>query len=362
LSRAVSAPAPALAPVPDFSPANPLVEPHDVASWVDALRVPVAITGGTGFVGSHLVDVLCGAGLRPRVLVRDRAHARWIGGAPVDWVDGDLADVAALRRLVDGAGTVLHLAGVVRAGRAVYFDRGNRVGTANLVAAVREAAPAARLVHVSSLAAAGPSPSPGGLAPTDDPKPVSAYGRSKLAAERIVASLADDGWWCVLRPPAVLGPRDTDVLEFFKMAVRGLAPVPAGERWITVAYVADVVRALLAAGANGRSRSVYHLGEPAPKRLDDLLRELATAGGCSVRVLPVPGPVIAAAGAVGSALQRLGWRRMPLTRDKTRELLASHWASQTTGSLEALGLGPGTSFEEAVSVTWRWYRNLGWLG
>ena len=358
----MSKPESASASDPDYSPAAPLVDPLEVAAWLGALARPIAITGGTGFVGSHLVDTLCGAGLRPRVLVRDRAHPRWIGEAPVDWVEGDLENGAALRTLVRDAGTVLHLAGVVRAGRAADFDRGNRVGTANLVAAVAEAAPAARLVHVSSLAAVGPSAAPKGVAPGDPPAPVSAYGRSKLAAEGAVSELGETGWWCVLRPPAVFGPRDTDVLEFFRMASRGVGLVPAGERWLTVVYVADVVRAVLAAAAAGFPGETYHLGEPSPTRLEDLLNALATAGGCRLRVVPLPAFAVAAAGAVGSGLQRLGWGRLPLTRDKARELLARHWTAQTAGSQEALGLGPGVPFTEAAAATWRWYRNRGWLG
>jgi len=141
----------------DYSFSHPLVSPDAVASWVETLPRPVAITGGTGFVGSHLVETLCAAGIEPRVLARDPASPRWIAGAPVRLVAGSLGDPQALAKLVDGAGCVVHLAGVLRAGTAAEFDRGNREGTANLVRAIRRRAPKARLVHVSSLAAVGPS-------------------------------------------------------------------------------------------------------------------------------------------------------------------------------------------------------------
>ncbi len=101
----------------DYSHSNPLVSVESVSQWLDQLPQPVAITGGTGFVGSHLVDTLCAAGIEPRVLVRDPSAPRWISGAPVTWVEGSLAESESLRRLVDGAATVIHLAGVVRAGR-----------------------------------------------------------------------------------------------------------------------------------------------------------------------------------------------------------------------------------------------------
>jgi len=345
----------------DYSPANPLVQSDNVSAWLEAIPQPIALTGGTGFVGSHLVDTLCSAGLRPRVFVRDAANPRWISGVDADWVEGSLEDPGSLRRLVDDAGTVVHLAGVLRAGRESEFDEGNRQGTANLVAAIKEAAPTTRLVHVSSLAATGPSPKPEGRAPEDPPAPISAYGRSKLGGETEVAALGESIWWCILRPPAVYGPRDTDIFEFFKMASRGLAAIPAGERWLTMVYVADVVRAVLAAAAAGAHGEIYHLGEPSPQRLDDIFDQLAAGGAGRVRIVRVPSAIIRAAGAAGSALLRLGWRRLPLTLDKTTELLASHWTAQTVTSLDALGLGAGTLFARGADTTWRWYRMKRWV-
>ena len=345
----------------DYSPTNPLVPPLDVAAWIESMPQPVALTGGTGFVGSHLVDTLCSAGLRPRVLVRDADNPRWIAGVEADWIEGSLEDPKSLRRLVEDAGTVIHLAGVLRAGRESEFDDGNRLGTANLVAAIKDLAPDSRLVHVSSLAAVGPSPEPKGLAPGDPAAPISAYGRSKLGGEAEVATLGDSISWCILRPPGVYGPRDTDIFEFFKMASRGLAAIPAGERWLTMAFVADVVRAILAAAAGGTHRQIYHLGEPSPQRLDDIFNQLAEVGGCRVRIFRIPPGMVQAAGVVGSVLQRLGWRRLPLTLDKTKELLARHWTAQTTSSLEALGVGNGTLFERGAETTWRWYRAEDWV-
>jgi nucleoside-diphosphate-sugar epimerase len=340
---------------------GPLVHPDAVERWLRRLSPPVAITGGTGFVGSHLVDTLCAAGLRPRVLVRDAASPRWIDAAPADLVVGSLEDSASLRRLVAGAGTVFHLAGVVTADGADGFIRANRDGTARLVEEVVSAAPAARLVHVSSLAAVGPSADPHGVGPDATPAPVSDYGRSKLGGERAVAALGRRCWWTIVRPPAIYGPRDTDVFEFFRMADRGVALLPAGERWITVAHVADVVEGLLAA-ACGDSGRIYHLGEPEPRRLDRMLRELAAAGDRTVRLVPVPVPVVAAVGAISGVLRRTGLVESALTRDKARELSARHWASRTAGSLSSLGVSPPMSLPEGARETWAWYRREGWLG
>lgn len=339
----------------------PLVAPDEIEGFMASVPRPVALTGGTGFVGSHLVDTLCAAGLEPRVLVRRPDRARWIAGAGARFVPGELADPGSLARLVHGAGTVIHLAGVVRAGRAEQFEEANRVGTANLVAVLRSQAPEARLVHVSSLAAAGPSPTPEGRGPESEPRPVSAYGRSKLGAEREVAALGGAGWWTVLRPPAIYGPRDTDVLAFFRMAALGVAAVPSGSRWISVAWVGDVVRAVLAAAARAEPGRTYHLGEPEGYEIGDLVRRLARAGGVPVRVVRVPGAVLSLAGMGGSVLHRLGLSGIAMTRDKARELTARHWTAASRSSLEALGLGPGVPFDDGARRTWAWYREMGWV-
>ena len=344
----------------DYSHTNPLVPPESVSSWLEAIRQPIAITGGTGFVGSHLVDLLCAAGIEPRVLVRDPVSPRWIANAPVRWVVGSLAETENLRRLVEGAGTVFHLAGVLRAGHERDFDTGNRLGTANLVSAMREAAGSSRLVHVSSLAAAGPSPDREGVGPEVEPAPISWYGRSKLGAELEAQSWEGDGGWVVLRPPAIYGPRDTDVLEFFRMANRGLVALPGGERWLTVAWVGDVVRSVVAAAGASPAR-VLHLGGPDPIRLDHLITKLCEGGGVRARVVMVPPLLVSGAGAIGSLLQKLGWRRIALTSDKTRELLARHWTARTADSLEALDITSSTPWSEGVVTAWEWYRNRGWL-
>ncbi len=340
---------------------GPLVTPESVRDRLAGLPQPIAVTGGTGFVGSHLVDTLCAAALTPRVLVRDAATPRWIAGRRVDWVPGSLADPKALARLVSGAGTVLHLAGVVRATAPGEFDHGNRVGTADLVRAIERHAPQARLVHVSSLAAVGPSADPQGVEPGAEPHPISAYGRSKAAAEAEVRAMGDGGWWTVVRPPAVYGPRDVDVFQFFRMAARGLVLVPRGERFLTIAHVADVVRGILAAAVSSPHQA-FHLGEPEPHRLERLVRTLADAGQVRTRILSLPAFAVRAAAAASAALAVLGVATGPLTPDKARELLARHWTAHTEGSLAELGLTTTIPFAAGARDAWAWYRGQGWLG
>lgn len=337
----------------------PAIGRDELDGWVPRVAGPVAITGATGFIGMNLLEAVLGAGARPRVLVRDARKLPADLAAGVDVITGDLEDRAALTELCAGAATVLHLAGLVRAPDEAAFDRANRAGTASLVAVLDAVAPCARLVHLSSLAAAGPSPDPAGRDPADEPRPISAYGRSKLAGERQAMRYA--GPWTVLRPPAVYGPRDIDILQFFRLAARGLVPLPSGERFVTTVYVADVVRAVLAAATGAAQGRVLHLGEPTPRSMTELIDAIAAAGSVRARTIAVPPWVLRAAGRVGDLLQRVGFRKVAMTSDKAGELLARHWTARTAGSLEALGLGGYVPFAQGAAATWEWYRRRGWV-
>lgn len=338
---------------------SPDIGEDEVASWRRAVPEVIAVTGASGFVGHHVVDALLRCGRRPRLLLRDPRRLSPAVAAACTVVVGDLGNEGALERLVHGADLVIHLAGVVRAGSADRFFEANARGTARLVGALDAAAPTARLLHISSLAAAGPSPIPEGRGPEDTPAPISAYGRSKLAGEEAVRHRG--GPWVVIRPPAIYGPRDRDMFQFFRLAARGVVPVPAGERWVTLVHVSDVVRAILQAGDGRVDRRTLHVGEAAPRPMSELVAVLAQAGSVSARVVPLPAAVFRAAGLVGDLLQRLGVRSVAMTSDKARELVARHWSARTAGSLAALAL-PGTvPFLAGAAHTWAWYRNAGWL-
>jgi nucleoside-diphosphate-sugar epimerase len=342
-------------PAPYFPP---LLSFEELQSLAPQIPQPVALTGATGFVGGHLLQALLAAGVRLRLLLRQPGKLPGQLRQKVEVVEGDLASGEALAQLVQGCGTLLHVAGLVRAGAAQDFFTTNALGTQRLVEqASLHGQP--RLVYVSSLAAAGPSREVAGKAPEDPPEPISAYGRSKLAGEEAVKKY--QGPWVILRPPAIYGPCDRDVFVFFKLASKGWVPYPAGERYLTVAFVGDVVQACLHAAALGLSQKVLHLGEPQPYAMRQLLQTLVEAGGLRARLCPLPGWVFRAAGRLGDALHSLGFRQMAMTSDKARELLACHWTAQTQTSLQALGLPPPLPFAQGAKLTWDWYRQAGWL-
>ena len=185
----------------------------------------VFVTGGTGFVGAHLVKAVRARGDTVTALVRRPALAERLGwGNDVRLLHGDLGDEATLREGCAGADVVYHLAGQIAAKSAAEFMATNRDGTANVLEAARDGG-ARRVVFVSSLAAAGPTTPGQPIDETRPPAPVTDYGRSKLAAEVLIRAMPPSLPWTIVRPPVVYGEWDRGTLKIFQLARRGLAPV-----------------------------------------------------------------------------------------------------------------------------------------
>ena len=184
----------------------------------------LAITGGTGFVGSHLIDVALAAGHEVKALTRREQPVR----DKLEWINGDLQDRSALEQLVGEAEAVIHVAGVITGNNASAFELGNVGGTLAMLAAAT-AGGVHRFVHVSSLAAREPK--------------LSLYGASKNRAEELVHGSGLD--WVIVRPPAVYGPGDKETLELFRMAKLGLMLMPPHGH-VSLIHVDDLARLLLA--------------------------------------------------------------------------------------------------------------------
>ncbi|HEX5635058.1 MAG TPA: NAD-dependent epimerase/dehydratase family protein, partial [Gemmatimonadales bacterium] len=247
------------------------------------------VTGATGFVGSHLLDTMLAAGDEVTALVRSPARAAGLAERGVRLVQGDLHDARALAQAAEGADAVYHVAALVGAVDEAEFLRANRDGTRHVVQAVKDASPGARLVLVSSLAAAGPAER-GAPRPVDEPEqPVTMYGRSKLASERVVRESGLD--WVIARPPAVYGPRDRDnFLTLFRIARFGICPVFGdGTQELSLVYAPDLAEALRLAGVTpGIGGRAYFVNHPEIVTSGDVVRQIGRVTGREVRLVPVP--------------------------------------------------------------------------
>jgi NADH dehydrogenase len=268
------------------------------------VSVPGVLITGPGKLGRPLAARLAAAGLGGRVLSRRPQPA----GLPSGWeaVAGDVTRPETLAPHLAGIGAVLHLAAVTHAADAELYDRTNRGGTANLLAAAA-AAGVARFVHVSTRAI---DPAGG------------AYSRSKAAAERLVAAapLA----WTILRPAEVYGAGGGEGIDRLIAGVRRgplvpLVPIIAGGRArVAPLYLDDAVegiaQALLRDAAAGRA---YTLAGPQEMTYGELVARVARH--YRLRRLPVPVPAALVAGVAG-AMRRLGLAP-PIVPDQIPRLL-----------------------------------------
>jgi len=318
----------------------------------------ILVTGASGFIGANLCARLVADGVRFRALVRSREKARKRGIPDEAIVVGDL--FANLDSVVVGVSAVVHLAGLVRASSAKELERVNAMGTANLMRALAELAPEARTVVVSSLAAAGPSADGSGTAVAPEAAhPVSAYGRSKRAAELELRAARNP--WLVLRPGIVYGPWDRDVLHLFRSVAGGWGFLGRDEASYSMAFVGDVVDALMAALDADCCELYLPVVHPEPIADEAWLRALAVAVGAKVRVLRVPRAVLRIAAELGDILTELRGVSTPLSLDKFTEMCAGSWIADAEPAKQAIGFEAKTSAADGFSRTAAWYRGQGWL-
>jgi len=328
------------------------------------------VTGGTGFVGSHLVEELLRRGAREvRCLVR--SDPKWLAGLDVTTVRGDLSDVTALWEALDGVDTVYHLAGVTRAPDWDTFEQANIRGTLNLLGAVKHAAPdVERVLVTSSLAAVGRCRQE--VATEDAPlRPVSRYGKSKAQMEaalrdahEMTVSYAEALPITVVRPPAVYGPRDRDILDFFQAVQQHVCPVVGrgAEPAVSLVHVRDLVRGMVdLAIAENTAGETYFLSSDRPYAWNEVKRAATDALDTWAVTVPVPPPLVGAVGAVAEAWGQLTGTYPPLNREKAREIRYGCTMCAHDKAADAVGYAQQIPLDEGVRETIRWYRDEGWL-
>ncbi|MDP3675486.1 MAG: NAD(P)H-binding protein [Novosphingobium sp.] len=300
----------------------------------------VAITGATGFVGQAVLDAAAGQGIALRALARQPQPSR----PGVEWVEGDLDDTAALARLVERAEAVIHIAGVVNAPDAEGFAAGNVAGTLNLVTAAMVAG-TPRFVQVSSLSAREPQ--------------LSVYGASKRKGEQVVMASSLD--WTVVRPPAVYGPRDREMLELFRFAKAGIVPLPPHGRMAAI-HVEDLARLLLALVPGGEdvSHKVFEPddGHPGGWTHKSFAKAIGWAVGKRITPLPLPAFALRAA-ARGDRLLRKAAAR--LTEDRVGYMCHPDWTVRDEARPPAARWQPQIGTRDGLKATAKWYRDAGWL-
>ncbi len=343
---------------------------HSTSAWgSDVVRSareafagkPVLVTGASGFIGRRLRDALIELGADVVALRRAASPAPSRGRSVV----AEYADAASLERIVGEVRpeVVLHVAGATKGVTYDDFRRANVLPTENLLAALRAAHPSvSRFVHVSSLAAYGPS-EPGLPHGEGAPRrPIEFYGESKLEAERVVEAQGEALPWTILRPAGVYGPGDVDYLGLFKPIERGLNVFFGNQAIATsMVYVDDVVRATLAAATSPATRGKgYFVCDGAPVSFKALGDAIVEASGKRVTTVDFPDFLVDLAALGGEIATRLDGRPRLFNRQKAK-MGRHHWTCRHDALRADVGYAPEVSMPEGVRRTLAWYRAERWL-
>ncbi|MEP4486566.1 MAG: NAD(P)-dependent oxidoreductase [Halioglobus sp.] len=299
----------------------------------------VAITGATGFIGTHLCLTLLELGYDVRILARNPAAAQPLVDQGASLISGDLQDSSALNRLVADAAFIIHAAGAVRGASQEAFDEVNVAGTAALVTAVDSLPTSPRLLLLSSLAAREPE--------------LSWYARSKWLAEQLLHNNTSLDW-VILRPPAVYGPGDQEMLPIFQWMARGIVPVPgAPSARLSLVHVEDLVAAIIACIESNATRlQVLYAcdGKPEGYNWTELTAIASSLWSRRIRLWQVPAWLLNSVARVNMWLCAITGNSPMLTPPKLRELRHHDWVVDNAAISASTGWVPKIDLKHGLDA------------
>ena len=316
------------------------------------------VAGGAGFIGSHLTEALVKKGFTVTCLVRNTSNLSNLEDLNVRLVHGDCTREESLYEAVSGIDYVFHLAGLTKACSEVDFFDANVKCTRNILGAVLEKNRGIRrFVYISSLAAAGPSNDGAPLKEDCTAAPISLYGKSKLEGEQSVLMHRSDIPVVVIRPPAVYGPRDKDMLVIYRMVKAGIAPM-WGTCYYSFIYVEDLINGiLLSALDENAAGEIFFISDGIIYSSDDVIDAVADAVQKRPIRFRIPRFVMSSAGFI---LEQFG-KSSIINTDKMRELKHLHWVCDSSKAEERLKFEPQVKIKEGARWTADWYRIHRWL-
>ncbi|HLF84221.1 MAG TPA: NAD-dependent epimerase/dehydratase family protein [Blastocatellia bacterium] len=322
------------------------------------------VTGATGFVGSHLVDHLIERGTSVRCLVRTSSNLRYVKHPQVELAYGGLDDSTDWDEALADVDLIYHVAGTTFARRSKDYFTVNHQGTEALLAeALKRRDQIKRFVYISSLAAVGPA-GKGELVDEDSlPAPITPYGRSKLMAEEAVRVVSDLLPVTIVRPPAVYGPRDYGILEFFKAVKGGMFPmIGRRDKRVSLVHARDLVDGIILAGESeasvGRTYFISSEDDYSMRAVADLMAALMRK---RLRTITIPRPVAWGVAIAAEAAAALMGKPPVINRDKVTDLSQTGWTCSIARAKSELGYSPRVPLEEGLRETILWYKSEGWL-
>lgn len=292
---------------------DPVRESHNDAP--SAHVTTVAITGGTGFIGKSLIYRFLQENVRVRALVRPASISSCFTAPGLTWIHGELDSEDSMGKLLDGASAVIHCAGSVRGASASDFMPANVSGVEKIAQMARSSVDSPRFLLISSLAARSPE--------------LSCYAASKRQGEEVLRVAAKGLDWTIIRPPAVYGPGDREMLPLLQWIRRGMVFVPGGGTGrFSLIFIEDLTGAVLSwlmSGAGSDGCFELHDGKAGGYCWEEIREIASELYRRPVRRIDVPRIALDAAAHVNSAISRLAGYLPMLTPGKVRELCHDDW-------------------------------------
>ena len=322
------------------------------------------ITGATGFIGSHLAEALHQKGISLRCLIRKTSKTVWIKHLPVEYIYGDISDYESVKIAARGVDHIYHVAGLTKAKTSAEYFKANHAATRILLKAALEVNPSLkRFIHISSQAAVGPG-EPGNPVDEQTPfHPITAYGMSKMESERECLRVMDRLPVTIIRPPAVYGPRDRDVFEFFHTLNMGLQPlIGFNEKHVSLVYIHDLIDGIVLAAehpkGNGQTYFISSERFYSWKEIGDLTARIMNKRPLR---LHIPEFGVYAVSAFAEAFALFSKKPALLNFEKARDIVQDAWTCSVAKAKAEIGYREQVSLEKGISETVAWYKKNSWL-
>ncbi len=322
----------------------------------------VFITGATGFIGSHLAEEAIRRGWEVVTLVRNPDKLKWLKGLNVEIKKGDLFNIPPLPKDIS---VVFNVSGSTKETKRGEFMETNCYGVKSLLQSISKNIPDLKsFIHVSSLAAVGPSPINEPAKEDKKPSPISKYGRSKYCGEIEALSFSERMRIIIVRPPIIYGPRDRDLLPIYSMVKKGICFYLGGkERYFSLCYVKDLVRIICDLSLlNLSSGEIFNIAHPEILSWSGLMENLVeTIKPMRFLKLRIPVPIVYPVALFSDIYNKISKKGFSFTFDKFREMKASHWICDTTKISNLIPDGFHYNFERGIKETIEWCKEIGWL-
>jgi len=325
----------------------------------------VCVTGGTGFIGGHLIDALLERGCEVRLLARKTSSFQYIDKNAVRIFYGDINSLEPPAGWLDGAHYLFHCAGLTIAKTRADFFRCNAAACETLYRSALDVAGQTlkAVIHLSSLAAVGPAEKGQTVDENSVCNPVTYYGQSKLAGEKIALKFSDELPIIVLRPPVVYGPREKNFFEYLKQLSCGRQiHIGKGERHLSLIHSADLIRAMIAAAENPLPpERVFFATDGAKYSWDEVGKTALSVLNGKARKIILPESVMTALAVLLETVCIFRNSAPLLDRQRMIDIRQSAWTASSEKFFHQFQFKPRYDLREGLENTLSWCRKNQWL-